>query len=79
MPILKNEWPVRSGWTRVVNKKVPIHGEDAYRWPAEELVASGYGMATAWYQDLEADNPEGWKTGVRTTMLKELNIKGNGL
>lgn len=74
-PVLKNEWPVRVGWTPVISKKTPIRGEDAYRWPVEELIANGYGMATAYYQDLEADNPEGWKTGIRSTLQKDLNIK----
>ena len=31
-------------------------------------------LATAYYGDLEPDNPEGWKTGIRTTMKKELAI-----
>ncbi|MEO8766420.1 MAG: hypothetical protein ABI416_19125, partial [Ginsengibacter sp.] len=74
-PILINEWPVRSSWKKSINNKVPIRGEDAYRWPVEELIANGYGMATAYYEDVEADNPEGWKTGVRTTMQQELHIK----
>lgn len=74
-PILKNEWPVRAGWKRVVNNRIPIRGEDVHRWPVEELIGNGYGMATAYYQDLEPDNPEGWKTGVRNTMQHELNIK----
>ena len=74
-PILKNEWPVRAGWKRVISNKVAIRGEDVHRWPVEELIANGYGVATAYYQDLEPDNPEGWKTGVRNTMQHELNIK----
>ena len=74
-PVLKNEWPVRAGWRRSVNKKIPIRGEDVHRWPVEELIARGYGLATAYYQDLEPDNPEGWKSGVRTALQHELNIK----
>jgi hypothetical protein len=74
-PILINEWPVRAGWKRAVNHKIPMRGEDVRMWPLEELITNGYGMATAYYQDLEPDNPEGWKTGVRTTMQHELNIK----
>ncbi len=75
LPVLKNEWPARVGWKKVVDNKTPIRGEDAHRWPVEELIANGYGMATAYYQDTEPDNPEGWKTGIRTTMQHELDIK----
>jgi hypothetical protein len=74
-PILVNEWPVRAGWKSAVNNRVAIRGEDVHRWPVDELIANGYGMATAYYQDLEPDNPEGWKTGIRNTMQHELNIK----
>ena len=63
-PILINEWPVRAGWKRAITNKIPIRGEDVHRWPVEELITNGYGVATAYYQDLEPDNPEGWKTGV---------------
>src|SRR5437899_975001 len=51
-PTLKNEWPVRAGWKRVVNNKTPVPGEDAHRWPVENLIANGYGLATAYYEDL---------------------------
>ena len=74
-PVLKNEWPARIGWKRVISNKVPIRGEDVHRWPVDELIANGYGLATAYYEDLEPDNPEGWKAGVRNTMQAELNIK----
>jgi len=73
--ILKKDWTVPSGWKRGTNNKTPIRGEDAHRWPVEELIANGYGMGTAYYEDLEPDNPEGWKTGVRNTMQHDLNIK----
>lgn len=50
-------------------------GEQEGRWPVEELINSGYGLATAWYQDLEGDTENGWQTGVRTTLQKELAIE----
>jgi hypothetical protein len=49
-------------------------GLQAARWPVEELVDRGYGLVTAYYGDLEPDNTEGWKTGIRTTMQSALGI-----
>lgn len=50
-------------------------GQQEKRWPVEEVIAAGYGVATAWYEDLEPDQPEGWRTGIRTSLQQELNIK----
>lgn len=52
-------------------------GTDSSRWPLNEIIDHGYGVATAYYGDLEPDNPAGWKTGIRTTMKKELGINEN--
>ncbi len=51
-----------------------VRGIQADRWPVRELVKRGYGVATAWYGDLEPDTSEGWKTGIRTTLAKPLKI-----
>lgn len=50
-------------------------GEQAERWEVETLIEKGYGVATAYYGDLELDYPEGWKTGIRTSLQTELSIK----
>jgi hypothetical protein len=42
-------------------------GLQATRWPVEMLIDAGYGLATAYYGDLEPDHEEGWKEGVRGT------------
>jgi hypothetical protein len=75
-PTLVKDWPAgRGAWKPSTNNKKAIRGDEAHRWPVEELINNGYGMATAYYEDLEPDHPEGWKVGVRGLLQKELNIK----
>lgn len=52
-------------------------GKDAGKWAVDEIIRRGYGLATAYYGDLEPDHPDGWKTGIRTTMKTELSINEN--
>ena len=49
-------------------------GSSASRWPLEEIINKGYGVATAHYYDLEPDDKDGWKQGIRTTMKDALHI-----
>lgn len=49
-------------------------GTDAY-WQIKEVIAHGYGVATAWYGDFEPDNKDGWKTGIRTSLKDVLKIE----
>ena len=49
-------------------------GSAASRWPLEEIINKGYGVATAHYYDLEPDDKDGWKQGIRTTMKDALHI-----
>ncbi|MGA2067935.1 MAG: acetylxylan esterase [Thermoguttaceae bacterium] len=44
-------------------------GTERSRWPLEMILARGYGLATAWYFDLEPDRPDGWRHGVRGALL----------
>ena len=44
-------------------------------WQIEDVIAHGYGIATAHYGDMEPDNKEGWKTGIRTTLKDVLKIQ----
>jgi len=50
-------------------------GTDTSQWQIKEILSHGYALATAYYGDLEPDHPEGWQTGIRTTLQKELNIQ----
>jgi rhamnogalacturonyl hydrolase YesR len=49
--------------------------ETAPQWPLKEILARGYGVASAWYWDLEPDRPEGWQTGIRTRLSQALDIQ----
>jgi len=49
--------------------------ETSAQWPLKEILARGYGVATAWYWDLEADRPDGWQTGIRTKLAEALQIQ----
>jgi hypothetical protein len=61
----------------VVNNRATeaSRGSDTASWPVTEILKHGYGVVTAYYGDLEADHPEGWKSGIRTTLSKELAIR----
>ncbi len=50
-------------------------GANSGRWPVEEIITNGFGVATAWYEELEPDHKDGFKAGIRTTLASELGIK----
>jgi hypothetical protein len=51
-------------------------GTSASRWPVEVIMGRGYGLATVYYGDLEADHVEGWRTGVRSVIGREAGEEG---
>jgi hypothetical protein len=50
-------------------------GIEASQWQVKEILSHGYAVATAYYGDIEPDNADGWKTGIRTTLKDVLNIQ----
>lgn len=44
-------------------------GADAERWPVKKILQRGYGLATAYYGDLEPDYIEGYRYGIRSLIL----------
>ncbi len=40
-------------------------GKSSSRWPVETILDRGYGLATAYYGDIEPDHKNGWKEGIR--------------
>ncbi|HVX66757.1 MAG TPA: hypothetical protein VHA11_09160 [Bryobacteraceae bacterium] len=63
-------------WTRegpgVVDHRATeaTRGAEAQRWQAEQIVARGYGLATACYNEIEPDNNDGFDQGVRVLFYK---------
>ena len=48
---------------------------DTAAWQVKNLLGRGYGLATVYYGDIEPDHPDGWKTGIRTTLQQVLDIR----
>ncbi len=74
---LANSWIRNSDEYGVTNNRATeqSRGIQSRRWPFAQIIGSGFGVATAYYGDLEPDHPEGWKQGIRTTLKNELKIK----
>ncbi len=45
------------------------------QWPIKDIIARGYGVAVAWYWDIEPDRADGWQSGIRTRLADALHIQ----
>ena len=50
-------------------------GSGSSSWPVKEIIGAGFGIVTAYNGDIELDKPDGWETGIRTTMKDVLKIQ----
>jgi len=50
-------------------------GSQASQWPVRDIVSRGYGLATFFYGEVEADKPDGWETGIRSRLKDVLRIQ----
>ena len=66
--------PVTQSWVRnnkdvgAANHQASAEGRGrvANRWPVEKITAAGYGLATAYYGDIDPDFDDGFQNGVHT-------------
>lgn len=74
----ESDIPLSAQWLLDSRKKAPgntphfdpesTRGSEHSRWIPETLVAEGCALATAYYGDLEPDDAEGWKSGLRAAL-----------
>ncbi|MEN9684484.1 MAG: hypothetical protein RLZZ28_270 [Bacteroidota bacterium] len=74
--LLTNHW-VQTKTKGASNNRVTdsSRGIEASQWDVKEILNHGYAVATAYCGDLEPDNPDGWKSGIRTTLRDVLQIQ----
>jgi hypothetical protein len=71
LPKSKGKVPVFVGYSFM-----PLNAVEASsQWPLKEILSRGYGVAVAWYWDIEPDRANGWQTGVRTRLAAALKIE----
>jgi hypothetical protein len=73
---LSTAWMRKNGNGNVDHRATEAaRGASASRWPVEKLIERGFGLATAYYGDVEPDHKEGWESGVRSFYKKDENGK----
>ena len=67
---LSDRWMPNNKAGGITNNRATTaaRGIESSRWPVEKILRRGYALATVYCGDLEPDNPEGWKQGVRAAL-----------
>jgi hypothetical protein len=74
---ITSRWVANDKTVNITNNRSneAARGQQASRWAVQELLARGYGLATAYYGDLEPDHAAGWQTGIRTQLQQVLHTQ----
>ncbi|MGV3505460.1 MAG: acetylxylan esterase [Adhaeribacter sp.] len=74
---LSTRWVVNDKSLQITDNKSneASRGFQASRWQVEALLARGYGLATAYYGDLEPDHAQGWQSGIRSQLQQQLQTR----
>ncbi|WP_338875127.1 acetylxylan esterase [Spirosoma sp. SC4-14] len=67
---LSTQWMYNAQDGTALNNRATekARGSQARRWPIDMIVKHGYGVATAYYGDIEPDYPQGWRSGIRSVL-----------
>lgn len=70
MCVRKTGYGNREGFDSEGYGTAESRGLRARRWPVEEILARGYGLATAYYGDIQPDRPDTFREGVHSLFFK---------
>lgn len=73
--LINRHWMVKGPGVTENHATEASRGAQASQWPLQMILSRGYGLATFFCGDVEEDNPEGWKTGIRTKLEHVLQIR----
>ena len=81
----EKEVPVHSKWSRndprIGHKDNRANegsrGVKIERWQPELLISQGFGLATAYYGDIDPDFDDGWKNGIHTLFSSSTKLKND--
>lgn len=70
---LSTRWMRASKDKNIVNNRATeaSRGSESSRWPLEMIIGQGCAVATYYYGDVEPDQAEGWKEGLRAVLSKD--------